>query len=391
MPHPRGRDHETVRILPIVGHKSRPGLSRRRIVQLRRAKFARMSEEQISIPRPDDWHVHVRDGDVLAAVIHDTASVFGRAIIMPNLTPPVTSSALARAYRERILAALRPGVSFEPLMTCYLTDTTDPRDLRAGFEDDVLVAAKLYPAGATTNAEAGVTQIDRLDPVFDVMQSLGMPLLVHGEVVDPDVDVFDREAVFIERTLSRIVERFPRLPVVLEHVTTRQGVEFVAASNAHVAATLTPHHLLINRNAMFTGGIRPHYYCLPVAKREEHRRALCEAATSGNPKFFLGTDSAPHLNAAKESACGCAGVYNAATALACYAHVFDEMGRLERLADFAARFGAAYYGRPVNKDTVTLRRVAALSRPAPVRVGDDEILSFLPDTPVHWELVRDPD
>jgi dihydroorotase len=348
-----------------------------------------MSEQQISIPRPDDWHVHVRDGDVLAAVIHDTAAVFGRAIIMPNLTPPITTSALARAYKARILAALRPGAAFEPLMTCYLTDTTDPADLRAGFGDGVLVAAKLYPAGATTNAEAGVTQIDRLDPVFEVMQSLGMPLLVHGEVVDPDVDVFDREAVFIERTLSRIVERFPALPVVLEHVTTRQGVEFVAAANAPVAATLTPHHLLINRNAMFVGGIRPHYYCLPVAKREEHRRALCEAATSGNPKFFLGTDSAPHLNAAKESACGCAGVYNAATALACYAQVFDEMGRLDRLADFAATFGAAFYGRAVNQGTVTLRRVEALARPAPLRVGDDDIISFLPDTPVRWELVRE--
>tara|TARA_R110002096_G_scaffold167633_8_gene337833 strand:+ start:2082 stop:3134 length:1053 start_codon:yes stop_codon:yes gene_type:complete len=346
-----------------------------------------MSEQQISIPRPDDWHVHVRDGAVLAAVINDTAAVFGRAIIMPNLTPPVTTSALARAYRNRILAALRPGSAFQPLMTCYLTDTTEPADLRAGFADDVLVAAKLYPAGATTNAEAGVTRIDRLDPVFDEMQSLGMPLLVHGEVVDPRVDVFDREAVFIERTLSGIVERFPRLPVVLEHVTTRQGIEFVAGAGPQVAATLTPHHLLINRNAMFTGGIRPHFYCLPVAKREEHRLALCEAATSGNPKFFLGTDSAPHVNAAKESACGCAGVYNAATALACYAQVFDDMGRLDRLADFAARFGAAFYGRPVNDDTITLRRVAPLRRPPPVRVGDDEITSFLPDTPVRWQTV----
>lgn len=348
-----------------------------------------MSEEQISIPRPDDWHLHVRDGAVLAAVIHDTAAVFGRAIIMPNLTPPVTTSARAQAYRERILAALHPGSEFEPLMTCYLTDTTDPADLRAGFDAGVLVAAKLYPAGATTNAEAGVTQIDRLNPVFEVMQTLGMPLLVHGEVVEPGVDVFDREAVFIERTLSGIVKRFPALPVVLEHVTTRQGVEFVAAAGPQVAATLTPHHLLINRNAMFAGGIRPHFYCLPVAKREEHRLALCDAATSGNPKFFLGTDSAPHLNAAKESACGCAGVYNAATALACYAQVFDDLGRLDRLADFAARFGAAFYGRPVNDDTVTLRRVPELRRPPPVRVGGDEIISFLPDTPVRWELVRD--
>ncbi len=348
-----------------------------------------MSEQQISLPRPDDWHLHVRDGAVLAAVIHDTAAVFGRAIIMPNLTPPITTSAMARAYRERILAALRPGTAFEPLMTCYLTDTSDPADLRAGYEAGTIVAAKLYPAGATTNSAAGVTEAERLDPVFDVMQSLRMPLLVHGEVVDPTVDVFDREAVFIERTLERIVERFPTLPVVLEHVTSRQGVAFVSAAGPQVAATLTPHHLLINRNAMFTGGIRPHFYCLPVAKREEHRRALCEAATSGNPKFFLGTDSAPHPNTAKESACGCAGVYNAATALACYAQVFDDMGRLDRLADFAARFGAEFYGRPVSDDMVTLHRVPALQRPAPVRVGDDEIISFLPDTPVRWEFVHD--
>lgn len=346
-----------------------------------------MSDDQISIPQPDDWHVHVRDGAVLAAVIHDTATVFGRAIIMPNLSPPVTTAALARAYRERIVAALRPGTAFEPLMTCYLTDTSDPADIRAGYAAGILVAAKLYPAGATTNAEAGVTRVDRLYPVLEEMESLGMPLLVHGEVVDPDVDVFDREAVFIERTLGRIVERFPALPVVLEHVTTRQGVEFVAAAGPRVAATITPHHLLINRNAMFTGGIRPHFYCLPVAKREPHRLALCEAATSGNPKFFLGTDSAPHLNAAKESACGCAGVYNAATALACYAQVFDDMGRLDRFADFAARFGAGFYGLPVSEATVTLRRVTELERPPPVRVGDDEITSFLPDTPVRWQLV----
>ncbi len=337
-----------------------------------------MSEEQISIPRPDDWHVHVRDGDILAAVIHDTAATFGRAIIMPNLTPPITTSALARAYRERILAALQPGVSFTPLMTCYLTDTTAADDLRAGFEDGILVAA------------TGVTQIERLDPVFELMQSLGMPLLVHGEVVDPEVDVFDREAVFIERILSPLVDRFPTLPVVLEHVTSRQGVAFVEGAHPRVAATITPHHLMINRNAMFAGGIRPHYYCLPVAKREVHRRALCEAATSGNPKFFLGTDSAPHTNAAKESACGCAGVYNAATALACYAQVFDDMGKLDRLADFASTFGAAFYRRPVNRDTITLRRAEALARPAPLRIGDDEIISFLPDDTVRWELVREP-
>lgn len=351
-----------------------------------------MNDRTITIPRPDDWHIHLRDGDVLAAVLGDTARIYGRAIVMPNLTPPITTSALAAAYRERIGAVLEPGTGFTPLMTCYLTDTTDPGDLRAGYADGVITAAKLYPAGATTNAEAGVTRVALLDPVFETMQTLGMPLLVHGEVVDPNVDVFDREAVFIERVLQRVVERFPELPVVLEHVTTRQGVDFVAGAHAKVGATITPHHLLINRNAMFRGGLRPHYYCLPVAKREMHRVALREAATSGNPKFFLGTDSAPHLNAAKESACGCAGVYNAATALGCYAQVFDDMGQLTRLADFASRFGPAFYGLAPNTDTITLAHSETPERPAPIDVCGDQIRSFLPeDTPIRWRVLRDAD
>jgi len=350
-----------------------------------------MSPDEISIPRPDDWHVHLRDGELLRAVLADTARTFARAIVMPNLKPPVTTAALAAAYRTRIFAALPAGMRFVPLMTCYLTDTTAPDDLRAGFRDGVLVAAKLYPAGATTNADAGVTDIARLDPVFEEMQALGMPLLIHGEVVDSDVDVFDREAVFIERTLDPLVRRYPSLKIVLEHVTTCDGVDYVASAGANVAATITPHHLLINRNAMFKGGIRPHFYCLPVAKRERHRRALCEAATSGNPKFFLGTDSAPHLNTDKESACGCAGVYNAATAMSCYAQVFDDAGCLERLAGFASHFGAAFYGLPVNTERLTLRRGAPLTRPADVAVGSGYLRSFLPDSEVRWDIIRSGD
>jgi len=349
-----------------------------------------MDKREITIPRPDDWHVHLRDGAVLAAVLADTASVFGRAIVMPNLSPPITTSELAASYRERILAALEPGSAFVPLMTCYLTDTTDPGDLRKGFRDETIVAAKLYPAGATTNAAAGVTDLGLLGRVFETMQELGMPLLVHGEVVDPDVDVFDREAVFIDRKLRTIVERYPELPVVLEHVTTSDGVAFVRESHDRVAATITPHHLLINRNAMFVGGIRPHYYCLPVAKRESHRLALRAAATSGEPKFFLGTDSAPHPSKAKESACGCAGVYNSATAMACYAQVFDECGQLDRLADFAGVFGPGYYGLPVNTDRITLRRAEALEPRSPIELDGDHIEVFLPDTPVGWAIANAP-
>ena len=345
-----------------------------------------MSSPDIEIPRPDDWHVHLRDGDVLAAVLPDTARAFARAIVMPNLTPPVTHAAMADAYRDRIRAALPAGARFEPLMTCYLTDRTDPVDLTIGFHDRVFTAAKLYPAGATTNAEAGVTDVRVLDPVLEAMQTIDMPLLVHGEVVDTDVDVFDREAVFLERVLGPLVERHPALRIVLEHVTSADGVAFVRDSGPRVAATITPHHLMINRNAMFRGGIRPHYYCLPVAKRERHRLALCEAATSGDPKFFLGTDSAPHVRSAKESACGCAGVYNAPTALACYAQVFDDAGRLDRLAGFASEHGPAFYGLPVNAERVRIVRTGDEPVAADVAVAGEHITPFVPDTPLRFAL-----
>lgn len=345
-----------------------------------------MTAAAISIPRPDDCHVHLRDAAMLAAVLPDTARVFARAVVMPNLKPPVTTALSAAAYRSRIAAQVGADSSFTPLMTCYLTDNTDPADLRSGFNDGIFVAAKLYPAGATTNAENGVADVAGLDLVFEMLQDLGMPLLIHGEVVDPDVDIFDREAVFIERILARLCRRYPGLRIVLEHVTTSDGVAFVQAQGSNVAATITPHHLMINRNAMFRGGLRPHYYCLPVAKREHHRQALRAAATSGDPKFFLGTDSAPHLVTDKETACGCAGVYNAATAMACYAQVFEEEQRLDRLAGFAAHFGADFYRMARNTQTITLRQTEALVAAADIAVGGGRIRSFLPDAPVHWEI-----
>ncbi len=342
-----------------------------------------MPADKITIPVPDDWHLHLRDGDLLAAVLPATVRDFGRALVMPNLKPPVTTAAAAAAYRERIRALLQAGSGFEPLMSCYLTDHTNPDDLRAGRRDGVFVAAKLYPAGATTNADAGVTSLAKLHRVFETMQDIGLPLLVHGEVADPEVDVFDREAVFIDTLLAPLRRDFPALKLVLEHVTTREGVQFVCDAAGPTAATLTPHHLAINRNAMFERGIRPHMYCLPVAKREVHRRALRAAAVSGNPRFFLGTDSAPHLRVLKEHDCGCAGVYNAPTALACYAQVFDEEHRLERLADFASRFGAAFYGLPVNSRALTLERVAsAHDEDWPTALGPVRV--FAPSGGLRW-------
>jgi len=349
-----------------------------------------MTRTEISIPRPDDWHVHLRDGEILSRVVAHTARTFGRAIVMPNLDPAVTTAAAAAAYRTRIIAAIPPGTTLTPLMTCYLTDTIDSRDLRAGFSDDIFVASKLYPTGATTNAHAGVTNLDALDDVLEVMQEIDMPLLVHGEVVDPRVDIFDREAVFIDQTLGPLVERYPELRIVLEHVTTREGVEFVTEQGSRVAATITPHHLTINRNAIFRGGIRPHYYCLPIAKRGSHQLALREAAVSGNPKFFIGTDSAPHLSIDKESACGCAGVFNATTAMSCYAQVFDEHDCLERLAGFCSQFGADFYGVARNSKTITLRKGAALAAPPDVKVDGQAIKHFLPDEPVNWHIVDGP-
>lgn len=350
-----------------------------------------MGSSEITIPRPDDWHVHLRDGPILAAVLADTARTFARAIVMPNLKPPVTTAADAAAYRSRITALVSPAGAFTPLMTCYLTDNSDGDDLRAGFVDGIFTAAKLYPAGATTNADGGVTDLTVLDGVLEIMQELGMPLLIHGEVVDADIDVFDREAVFIERTLTRLCRRYPELRIVLEHITTSEGVSFVAAQGPNVAATITPHHLMINRNAMFRGGLRPHYYCLPVAKREQHRQALRAAATSGNPKFFLGTDSAPHLTRDKESDCGCAGVYNAATALGCYAQVFDEEGCLERLAGFAAHFGADFYRLPRNEQTITLSTRSVWTPPEDIEIDGERIRAFVPETPVTWGIARSAD
>ncbi len=308
----------------------------------------------LTITRPDDWHLHLRDGDMLAAVLPDTARRFARAIVMPNLKPPVRTVADAAAYRERILAALPTGLAFEPLMTLYLTDDTSPERVLRAKASGFVHAVKYYPAGATTHSDAGVTDIRRVESALEAMQETGMPLLLHGEVTDADVDVFDREAVFIERVLTPLIHRLPRLKVVLEHVTTRQAVDFVAAAPANVAATITVHHLLYNRNVMFQGGIRPHYFCLPVLKRETHREALVAAATSGNPKFFLGTDSAPHATPAKESACGCAGIYTAHAAIELYAEAFEAAGALDRLESFSSHFGADFYGLPRNTDTITL-------------------------------------
>ncbi|WFL77566.1 dihydroorotase [Altererythrobacter arenosus] len=312
--------------------------------------------ESLTIRRPDDWHVHLRDGDMLHDVVAYTARQFARAIVMPNLTPPVTDTASASAYRERILAAVPEGLDFTPLMTCYLTDSTDPDDLARGAAEGVFTAAKLYPANATTNSAHGVTDIGNLYPVLDRMQRDGIVLCVHGEVTEADIDVFDREAEFIDRHLSRIVADFPGLKIVFEHITTSEAAEFVMAAGENVAATITPQHLHINRNAMLVGGIRPHAYCLPVAKREQHRLALRKAATSGSPKFFLGTDSAPHTREAKESACGCAGIFNAPYALESYVTVFEEEGALDRFEGFASLHGPAFYGLPVNEAKVTLER-----------------------------------
>jgi dihydroorotase len=344
-----------------------------------------MSQDTIPIRRPDDWHLHLRDGEILRAVLAATVRQFARAIIMPNLVPPVTTPEAARAYRERILSALPPGSQFQPLMTCYLTDESDPHEIARGHAEGVFTAAKLYPAHATTNADFGVTDVTRIYRVFERMEQIGMPLLVHGEATDPAVDVFDREQVFLDQTLIPLLERFPTLKVVLEHVTTVAGVQLVAASSGRLGATVTPHHLMINRNAMFAGGIRPHMYCLPVAKREADRQALRKAVTSGMPWFFLGTDSAPHLVSVKETECGRAGIFNAPVALACYAQVFDEEGALDRLEAFASLNGPRFYGLPVNEGTITLyRRPQVLE--GQMRVGDDTIRPFLAGEKIAWSL-----
>jgi dihydroorotase len=339
----------------------------------------------LELIRPDDWHVHLRDGELLSAVVGHTARQFARAIVMPNLKPPVTTVAAARAYRERILAAVDPALGFTPLMTAYLTDDIDAEEVARGFHEGVFTAAKLYPAHATTNSAGGVTDIRRLDRVLERMQAIGMPLLVHGEVVDHTVDVFDREAVFIDRVLAPTLARFPGLRVVFEHITTKQAVDFVTSARPTVGATITPHHLEINRNAMFEGGLRPHFYCLPVAKREEHRLALRRAATSGSPKFFLGTDSAPHRVADKESACGCAGIWNAPVALESYAKTFEEEGALDRLEGFASLHGPRFYGLPVNTTRVRLRR-SPMRVPERVAVPGGELVPFHAGRELAWRL-----
>jgi len=337
------------------------------------------------IRRPDDWHVHLRDGDMLAAVAGYTAGQFARAIVMPNLDPPVIGVEAAAAYRRRILAALPEGSGFVPLMTCYLTDHADAAEIARGYEAGIFAAAKLYPAHATTNAAHGVTDIATLHPALEAMQRIGMPLLVHGEVTDPDVDVFDREAVFIDRVLDGLTRDFPALKIVFEHITTSEAVDFVTGAGPNVAATVTPQHLVINRNAMFAGGLRPHLYCLPVAKRERHRLAVRRAATSGSAKFFLGTDSAPHAVERKEAACGCAGIFNAPFALETYAMVFEEEGALDRLEAFASENGPNFYGLPLNEERITLVR-ESVSVPESLPAAGTRIVPFLSGETLPWRL-----
>ncbi len=343
---------------------------------------------EFTITRPDDWHVHLRDGAALQHTCADMARYFGRAIVMPNLAPPVISVAAAASYRDRILEAMQ-GLprKFEPLMTLYLTDATDAAEIQVAAAADFVHAVKLYPAGATTNSAAGVAQLDSLFPTLAAMEEVDLPLLVHGEVTDHMVDVFDREKVFIDRHLAPIVERFPGLRVVLEHITTRDAVAFVREAPVNVAATITAHHLLYNRNNMLVGGIRPHFYCLPVLKRNIHQVELMEAATSGNPKFFLGTDSAPHSTLSKQSPCGCAGIYSAHAAIELYAEVFERLDALEALEGFASHFGADFYRLPRNTDTITLQR-QAWEVPSQLPLGDSTLTPLRAGEPVHWRIAQ---
>jgi dihydroorotase len=341
--------------------------------------------KSITIIRPDDWHLHLRDGEHLRAVLPDSARRFARAIVMPNLKPPVTTTGLALEYRGRILAALPPQARFEPLMTLYLTDDTRPEEIAKAQASGLVHAVKYYPAGATTHSDAGVTDLKKCYRVFEAMEERRVPLLVHGEVTDPAVDVFDREKAFIERALAPLIERYTRLRIVMEHITTREAAEFVTAAPPRIAATITAHHLLLSRNALFEGGIRPHYYCLPVLKREEHREALIKAATSGSPKFFLGSDSAPHARHAKEADCGCAGIYTAHAGIELYAEAFAAAGALDRLENFASRNGAAFYGLPVNRDAITLVD-EAWPVPEEIPFGHDKLVPFRAGARVGWRL-----
>jgi dihydroorotase len=342
-------------------------------------------QPELRIIKPDDWHLHLRDGPRMASIVPHTARRFGRAIVMPNLRPPVADSRQAADYRQRILDALPPGQGFIPLMTLYLTDRLPPDEIAAASASGIVYAGKLYPAGATTNSEQGVSQIERIYPVLEAMQRLGLPLLVHGEATAPTVDIFDRERGFIDDTLAGLVRDFPALRIVFEHITTEEAVQFVREAPTTVAATITPHHLLYNRNAILAGGIRPHFYCLPVLKRERHRQALVEAATSGSPKFFLGTDSAPHSIGAKESACGCAGIYSAHAAIELYAEVFEQAGALPRLEGFASRFGAEFYGLPLNSTSISLRR-EPWQVPASYPFGRDQLVPLRAGERIVWRL-----
>jgi dihydroorotase len=345
---------------------------------------------ELTIRRPDDWHLHLRDGAMLEGVIGDTSRHFARAIIMPNLVPPVVTTADAGAYRDRILAALPKGDRFEPLMTLYLTEHTDPDDVEAGFRSGLIRAVKLYPAGATTNSHGGVRNIEKAMPVLERMAEIGLTLCVHGEVTTPEVDIFDREAVFIETVLDPLRRRLPELRVTMEHVTTKNGVDYIKASSANLAGSITTHHLIINRNAILAGGIRPHYYCLPVAKREVHRLALREAATSGDKRFFLGTDSAPHLDPLKECACGCAGVFCAPNTLSCLAHVFEEENALDRLEAFISLNGPAFYRLPPNEARITLKRQEEpVSYPKSLVMRDGPVTIFDPMHPIHWNVCEE--
>ena len=341
----------------------------------------------LKIRRPDDWHLHLRDGAMMEGVIADSSRHFARAIIMPNLVPPVVTTEDAQAYRQRIMAALPAGDSFQPLMTLYLTEHTSPDDLEEGFKSGLITAVKLYPAGATTNSHGGVANMDNAMPALERMAKIGLPLCVHGEVTTPEVDIFDREAVFIETVLEPLRRRLPELKVTMEHVTTRDGIDYIQSATKNLAGSITTHHLIINRNAILVGGIRPHYYCLPVAKRESHRLALRKAATSGDARFFLGTDSAPHVDPLKECGCGCAGIYTSINTMSCLAHVFEQDGALDKLEAFTSLNGPAWYGLAPNEETITLvRRDEPVAFPAKIETGAGPVTVFDPMFPLHWDV-----
>ncbi|MBB4063880.1 dihydroorotase [Gellertiella hungarica] len=343
--------------------------------------------QTLTLRRPDDWHLHLRDGAMLEGVIGDTSRTFARAIIMPNLVPPVVTTADAEAYRSRIMAALPEGHRFQPLMTLYLTEHTAPDDVARGKESGLITAVKLYPAGATTNSHGGVRDMNKAMPVLERMAEIGLPLCVHGEVTDPAVDIFDREAVFIETVLDPLRKRLPELKVTMEHVTTKDGIDYIRSAGKNLAGSITTHHLIINRNAILVGGIKPHYYCLPVAKREHHRLALRAAATSGDARFFLGTDSAPHVDPLKECACGCAGIYTSINTMSCLAHVFEEEGALDRLEAFTSLNGPAWYGLPANEERMTLvKRAEQVSFPAKIETGAGPVTVFDPMFPLYWDV-----